>query len=138
MAKENKNRHQLTKWLRWIARIWSIPLIVYALMTFIGYGWSWLTTGVADPYAVEDVPPLEALPPILLFASVIGLGIAWRWERAGALASLSFTLITLVLLIIERPITGDFSRAMIPYLLTLVVAIPGILFVVCSLTNREG
>ena len=81
MAKSNGSRHQITKWLRRIARIWSFPIIVYALMMFIGYAWSWATTGVADPYVVEEVPFIEALPPILLFVSVIGLGIAWRWEK---------------------------------------------------------
>ena len=138
MVKTNQNRHQLIKWLRWIARLWSIPLILYALMMFIGYGWSWLTTGVADPYAVEDVPPLEALSPILLFASVIGLAIAWRWERIGTLISLVFVLATLVVLIIQRPLTGDLSRAMIPYLLTLIITIPGVLFLVCYLNDRKG
>jgi hypothetical protein len=137
MVKEKDSRHQVIKWLRWIARIWSIPIILYALMLFIGYTWSWVTTGVADPYAVEEVPLVETLQPILLFISIIGLGIAWRWERLGAVTSLIFLFATLVLLVIQRPITLDFSLAMLPYLLTLVVAIPGVLFMVCSLTNQE-
>jgi hypothetical protein len=136
MKIKNESRHQVTKWLRWIARIWSIPIIVYALMMFIGYTWSWVTTGVADPYAVEDVPLIEALPPILLFVSVIGLGIAWRWEHIGAGLALFFQLATLMLLLIDRPITEDFSRAAIPYLLTIVVAIPGLLFLVCYFSDR--
>ena len=138
MAKSNGSRHQITKWLRRIARIWSFPIIVYALMMFIGYARSWATTGVADPYVVEEVPFIEALPPILLFVSVIGLGIAWRWEKLGAVISLIFLLATLLLLIIQRPITEDFSRAMIPYLMLIVTAIPGVLFLACYFTDREG
>jgi hypothetical protein len=107
-------------------------------MLFIGYTWSWVTTGVADPHAVEEVPLIETLQPILLFISIIGLGIAWRWERLGALTSLIFLFATLILLVIQRPITLDFSLAMIPYLLVIVIAIPGSLFLVCSLTNQEG
>jgi hypothetical protein len=107
-------------------------------MLFIGYTWSWVTTGVADPYAVEEVPLVETLQPILLFISIIGLGIAWRWEKTGTVISLIFLLTTLVLLVIQRPITFDFSLAMLPYMLTIVVAIPGVLFLVCSISDQEG
>jgi hypothetical protein len=138
MAKENGHRQQITKWLRRIARIWSFPIIVYALLMFFGYTWSWITTGVADPYVVEEVSLIEALPPILLFVSVLGLGIAWRWEQVGAVISLIFQLATLLFLIIQRPITEDFNRAMIPYLMVAVTVIPGILFLLCYFIDREG
>jgi uncharacterized membrane protein len=138
MVKANGNCHQTTKWLRWIARIWSFPIIAYALMLFIGYAWSWVTTGVADPYAVEEVPLVETLQPILLFISIIGLGIAWRWEKTGTVISLIFLITTLVLLVTQRPITLDFSLAMLPYMLTIVVAIPGVLFLVCSISDQKG
>ena len=106
-------------------------------MLFIGYTWSWMTTGVADPNAVEDVPLVETLQPIFLFISIIGLGIAWRWERVGSVTSLIFLFAMLVLLVIQRPITLDFSLAMIPYFLVIIVAIPGMLFLVCSFWDRE-
>ena len=128
---------RVTKWIRWIARIWSSPIIVYSLMMFIGYAWNWVTTGTADPHAVEGYPLVEALPPILMFLSVLGLGIAWRWERLGGAISLIFLLATLLLLLIQRPITQDFSRSAIPYLMSLVIAIPGILFLVCWWRSRR-
>ncbi len=128
---------RVTKWIRWIARIWSSPIIVYSLMMFIGYAWNWVTTGTADPHAVEGYPLVEALPPILMFLSVLGLGIAWRWERLGGAISLIFLLATLLLLLIQRPITQDFSRSAIPYLMLLVIAIPGILFLVCWWRSRR-
>jgi hypothetical protein len=128
---------RVTKWIRWIARIWSSPIIIYALMMFIGYAWNWVTTGTADPYAVEGYPLVEALPPILMFLSVLGLGIAWRWERFGGAISLVFLLATLLILLIQRPITQDFSRSAIPYLMSLVVAIPGILFLVSWWRSRR-
>ncbi|MCK4543640.1 MAG: hypothetical protein KAU17_15520 [Spirochaetales bacterium] len=53
----------------------------------IGYAWSWVTTGVADPHTVEDYPLIEALPPIFMFLGVLGLGLAWRWERLGGTIS---------------------------------------------------
>ena len=139
MTKGNGSRNRVTKWIRWIARIWSFPIIVYALLMVIGYAWSWMTTGVADPYAVEDYPPIEALPPIFMFLSIMGLGIAWRWERLGGAITLVFQLATLLVLLVHRPITQDFPRSGVPYLLSLIVTIPGILFLVCWWRKkREG
>ena len=129
--------NRVTKWIRWIARIWSSPIIAYSLIMLVGYTWNWVTTGIADPYAVEGYPVIEALPPILMFLSVLGLGIAWRWERLGGAITLVFLIATLVLLLIQRPITQDFSRSAIPYLLSAVVAVPGILFLVCWWRSRR-
>jgi len=137
MTKDNEDRNQITKWIRWIARIWSIPIILYALVFFIGFTWSWVTTGVADPYAVEGYPPIEALPPILMFLGIIGLGIAWRWEKWGGAIDLFFQVAVLVVLLITRPFTQDLSRSVIPYSLAVVTAIPGILFLVCWGRSRS-
>ena len=131
MKKDDNKRNRVTKRLRWIARIWVLPIIVYALVFFIGYLWSWITTGVADPYAVEGTPFREALPPIFMFVSILGLGLAWRWERLGGLIAVIFQLATLIMLCINTPITGDFPRSGIPYLMLLVIVVPGILFLVC-------
>lgn len=97
-----------TKWIRLIARIWSFPIIVYALIMFAGYVWNLTTIGKADPYAVEGYRFVEALPPILMFISILGLGIAWRWERLGGVITLVFIFAVLLLLLFRRPITHDF------------------------------
>jgi hypothetical protein len=137
VTKGNDGRNRVTKWIRWIARIWSFPIIVYALLMFTGYTWSWITTGVADPHAVEDYPPTEALPPIFMFLSVLGLGVAWRWERLGGTMALVFLVAVLSLLLIQMPITRDFPRSAVPYLMSLIVAIPGVLFLVCWWRSRK-
>ena len=131
MAKGSGSRDRVTKRMRWIARIWSLPIVVCALLMLAGYAWNWVTVGVADPYAVEDYPPIEALPPILMFLSILGLGIAWRWERLGGAIVLLFQLATVSLLLILSPLTHDFPRFAVPYLLSLIVTIPGVLFLVC-------
>ncbi|MBN1937670.1 MAG: hypothetical protein JW934_23635 [Anaerolineae bacterium] len=139
MATNSKDRRNpITKWMRWTARIWSVPLIAYALLMAAGYTWSWLTTGVADPYAVEDVSFVEALPPILMFVSVLGLGVAWHWEQWGGIITLVFQLVTLPLLFTQIPLTRDFPRSAIPYLMALVVAIPGALFLACGWRSRAS
>ena len=106
---------RVTKWIRRIARIWSSPIIVYSLLMLAGYAWNWVTIGKADPYAVEGYHLVEALPPILTFLGVLGLGIAWRWEGLGGAITLVFQLVALLLLLIQRPITHDFYRSAIPY-----------------------
>ena len=137
MTNVSNTDDRVTKWIRRIARIWSSPIIAFSLIMLIGYAWNWVTIGKADPYTVEGYPPIEALPPILMFISVIGLGIAWRWEGLGAAIALGFQLATLLLLLIQRPLTQDFSRAVIPYLMLLVITIPGILFLVCWRRSRR-
>jgi hypothetical protein len=96
-----------------------------------GYAWNLVTIGTADPYAVEGYPLIEALPPILMFLSVLGLGIAWRYEGLGGGITLVFLFAVLLLLLIQRPLNHDFYRSAIPFLMSLVIAIPGILFLVC-------
>ena len=128
---------RVTKWIRRIARVWSSPIIVYSLIMLTGYAWNWVTIGKADPYTVEGYSIVEALPPILMFLSVLGLGIAWRWERLGGAITLVFQLAVLLLLLIHSPITHDFYRSAIPYLMSTVITIPGILFLVCWWRSRK-
>jgi hypothetical protein len=136
MVEVNSSRDRVTKWMRWVARIWSLPILVYALLLLVGYAWNWATLGVADPYAVEDVPFTEALPPILMLLSVLGLGLAWRWERWGGLVVIVFQLAALALLLVQTPLTRDFPRSALPYLLSLIVTIPGLLFLACGWRAR--
>jgi len=129
MSKDEETHKQITKWIRRIARLGSFPMILYALLLLIGVLSSWITTGAADPYAVEDYPPVESLPPILMIPGIMGLGIAWRWEGLGGAINLFFQTAVILSLLFIRPITEDFSRAVIPYFFAVAAAAPGILFV---------
>jgi hypothetical protein len=131
MTNASDTGDRATKRIRWIARIWSYPIIVYSLIMLTGYAWNWVTIGKADPYAVEGYPFIEALPPTLVFLSALGLGIAWRYERLGGTITLVFLFAVLLLLLIQTPINHDFYRSAIPYLMSTVIAIPGILFLMC-------
>jgi hypothetical protein len=131
MATENgsgESRDRVTQWIRWVARIWSVPIIVIALLVFAGNAWSWVEGGVADPHAVEGYPWTEALPPILMFVSILGLGLAWRWERLGGVIALVFQLAVILTLLIQTPIAQDFPRTAMPYILWVIVTIPAVLF----------
>jgi hypothetical protein len=121
-----------TKRIRWIARIWGTLVAGVILLTAIGYAWSWLTTGVADPHAVEDYPPIENVPPLLALVSAIGLALAWRWERLGGAIAVASNLAGLPVLLVHWPIAQDFPRFLVaPYGVWLMIAIPGILFLIC-------
>jgi len=123
--------NRATKWIRWIARIWGTVIITFALLMLIGYAWNWVTIGKADPYVVEDYPPIENLIPITLGLSVLGLGIAWRWEGLGGVITIVFQLVTLAvhhLLLSPRPY---------PYPLTIIITTPGILFLVYRWRSRR-
>ena len=136
MVKENGSRDRVTKWIRWIARIWSLPIIVFALLFLVGTAWNLATTGVADPHAVEDYPWTEVLPPIGILLSIVGLGIAWRWERLGGTITIVCQLVVVALLLIQTPITQNFPHSAIPYVLSMIVTIPGVLFLVCWRRSR--
>ena len=124
--------------LRKIARVWSLLLIIIVLFIVGGYFWNWITTGVADPYAVEDYPPIENFPPLLEVLAVIGLAIAWRWERLGGIINIISSLVVLSLLLIHWPITSNFPNYLLaPYGTWMIILIPGIFFVLCSYLSKS-
>jgi hypothetical protein len=112
-------------------------LIIIVVVMLIGYGWNWVTLGEADPYAVDDYPIIEAFPPIFMMLSVLALGIAWRWENWGAAIVLGFQLVTVVLLLIQRFYVDETFRSAIPFMLSLVIVIPGLLFLAAWLRSRN-
>ena len=134
MTKDKNSRSRVTRWLRWAARIWSFPIILYALLVAAGYAWNLATTGAADPHAVDDYPPIEALPPVLMFLSILGLGVAWRWEGLGGAINVTFFLADLGL---YWAIRGYFMPPRGVAILSLAVA-PGILFLLCGWRAGPG
>ena len=137
MTKGNDSRNRVTKWIRWTARIWGFPIMGFALFMPLGYVAHWVETGVPIPPVGEFNPPIEDLLPIFIFLSALGLGIAWRWERLGGTITIVFQLAALSLLLIHSPITHDFPRSAVPYLLSMIITTPGILFLVCWWRSRK-
>ena len=125
------------KWLRLVARIWSAPVILVTFFIAIGNIWSWLSNAPADPYAVEKATFVETLPPTLMLLSAIGLALAWRWEKFGGVLSLIFTVGVFVALLLERGISGDISYILVPYLLALIILVPGILFTIYGFRKKK-
>jgi len=131
MTKDNDSRNRVTKWIRWTARIWGIPIIVFALPMPLGLAFAWATTGVLFPDAVGEFPRIEDLLPIFMFLSALGLGIAWLRERLGGTIAIVFQLAWLSLALIHP------STSAVPYLLSMITTIPGVLFLVCWWRSRK-
>ncbi len=91
MDENNKGWVRVT---RWVARIWSLGLILLSLLVI-------LTPDVNQEVAV---PWTDWLNLSIVFISVLGLALAWRWERLGGWISIValalFT--TLFLITVER------------------------------------
>ena len=138
MAKGKKTGSEVTRGIRWTARIWGGLVFLIALLILLGYGWNWVTTGEADPHAAEDYPPIENLPPILMFLAALGLAIAWRWEGLGGAITVVCQLVSLPVLLIHWPIGEGFPRYLVaPYGTWVIVALPGILFLASWWRSRE-
>ncbi len=136
MKSTNHTGDRATKRIRWTARIWSAIIIAYAMLFLIGSIGSLVTTGEADPHAEDDYPFIENIPPIFMFLAIVGLGIAWRWEKIGGIINLGFCLATLPILLIHWPIIQD-PRFAAPYILLVIVAFPGLLFLACWRRSRK-
>ncbi|MEA3374581.1 MAG: hypothetical protein U9R72_00020 [Chloroflexota bacterium] len=138
MANADDTGNVVTRWMRWIARIWGGLVFLFALLVLVGYAYSWVTTGTVDPHAAEAYPPIENLPPLLMFVAALGSGIAWRWEGLGGAITVVSQLAALPVLLIHWPLTDDFPRYLVaPHGLWMIVTIPGILFLVCWWRSRE-
>jgi hypothetical protein len=138
MPNVNDVGDRATKWMRWIARTWATVLIAFTLLMVTGYAWNWVTTGEADPYAVDDYPPIENVPPVFILLSVLGLGLAWRWEGLGGAIAVVFLLLVLPILLVHWPITHDFPRYLLaPYGVWVIIIIPGILFLICWRRSKK-
>ena len=136
MANTKYTGDRATNWIRWVARVWGALIVVYALLMLIGYGWNWVTTGVADPHVVEDVPLVTYVGLALMVLGALALGIAWRWERLGGTITVVSQLVFLTLSLIEGPISLD-PHFVVPCLMSITIATPGILFLVCWSRSRK-
>lgn len=65
--------------VRWIARIWSIPILIFAVARVVA----------PDPYATEPVPAEDLFLLGLWGVAILGLLVAWRWELVGGIITIA-------------------------------------------------
>lgn len=133
MTDEKNNKK--TNWITWVARIWSIPLILYSLIMIYGYVVNWFKYGKADPYAVEGYPFIENIPPIFMLMAIIGLAIAFKYQKIGGIVNMIFIILAAIIIIITRPNILE-PRSYIPLILMLIVLVPGVLFLLASKNKK--
>jgi hypothetical protein len=123
----NESADLSVKWMRRIARLLSLLIIGFALVMLVGH------LVVPEPVE-EDYPPIENLLPLIMLLSVVGLGLAWRWEGLGGALSLGFFAVHLALF---WAIRGHFFP--VPMLLTFSpLVICAALFVACWWRSRAA
>jgi hypothetical protein len=122
-----KSTDRPVKWMRRIARALSVVIIAITLFIAVGH--------LVAPEPVEaDYPPVENLLPLVMVLSVLGLGLAWRWEGLGAAITLGFFGLHLIL---YWAIRGRFfPLQMLPIFSPVVIT--GLLFLACWWRSRAA
>jgi hypothetical protein len=108
--------------IRWIARIWTIPIFVFALGEIL----------IPDPYAVQPVPLADWISLGFLGVSILGLLLAWRWEGLGGAIAIAGFVGHVVAFGITRGYWWFGALGSLAFILVL----PGILFLVCWALSR--
>jgi hypothetical protein len=112
--------------IRGVARVWSALVWLLALILLVGTRNSPSTSNLVNS-------PLDILIPISLLISLIGLGIAWRWEGWGVVINIGFYLAILPLywLIHQEWIHISILVGLSP------VILPGVLFGVAWFLSKK-
>ena len=74
-----KNSPRSIRIIRWIARIWTLPIFAFAILRIL----------TPDPSITEPVPPVDWFLLSLWGVAILGLLIAWRWETAGSIITIA-------------------------------------------------
>ena len=110
------------KIIRWIARIWSILIFVFALLRIF----------VPDPYATEPVPASDWFLLSLWGMAILGLLIAWRWELIGGIITIATMFVRELIWVVLK---GDWLVNFL--IIWFIVVPPAILFLVAWGLERK-
>ncbi len=108
--------------IRWIARVWGTTVMVFVLFFFLAHLFG--DSEVDDDYILSTSDLLSFV--FMISATVVGFGLAWKWEGIGCLV----TLVSLIGLAIVRV---DLFQTL--NLISLVV-VPALLYGLYWLMNR--
>lgn len=125
MSEEKVDR--TVKWMRRVARVLSLLILGIALVITIAQL-------LGSEPTEADYPPIENLLPLVMVMSVLGLGLAWRWEGLGATVTLGFFVLHLALFWAIR------GRFFPPSMLLIFspVFFTGLLFLACWWRSRDS
>jgi hypothetical protein len=112
--------------IRGVARIWSILVWLLALILVIG------TRSLPSSSSLVNAP-LDILIPISLLISLVGLGIAWRWEGWGILINFTcyFAILPIYWLLHQEWIHISIMVGLSP------VILPGVLYAFSWILSKK-
>ncbi|KAF0106678.1 MAG: hypothetical protein FD147_2474 [Chloroflexi bacterium] len=112
------------KFLRWVARIWSILISGVALLMVF----------VPDPYSTNELLPIKDIILLSLWGvAIFGLLIAWRWERLGALITIAAMFIRELVWVMLNG--GWLAGFLIPWVF---IVPPAVIFLTVSYLERKA
>ena len=126
MSNDSSRLSLIASRIRGVARVWSALVWLLALILVVGRRDAPSTSSPINA-------PLDVLIPISLLISLIGLGIAWRWEGWGVLINLGFYL---AILPIYWLLHGEWIHISIMVGLSPVI-LPGVLFALAWLLSKK-
>jgi len=110
--------------LRWMARIWSILVLIFTVVILISCGLE---------ARVESLPLIYWLLLGLWCLSALGLATAWRWELIGAIIAVTALISReMVYLYLSGQVLVDFWMVWLPIL------IPAALFILAWVLDRKA
>lgn len=117
----DENSRSWVRVTRWVARVWSLGPILFVLAEIL------------FPHAEEGVPVpwTDWLALSMVFISVIGLALAWRWERLGGWISIAALAVFLVLFLIT--VERSFPAVLI---FMVGIGVPAALFLISAYADR--
>jgi peptidoglycan/LPS O-acetylase OafA/YrhL len=118
-------KEKISKILRWIARIWSILVLLFLVVMFAG-SILFPEDGSGEWQTVEIIAAF-----FFPIGVMVGLIYAWKNELLGGLATVASFIIFSILILIPR---GALFRGGPVFLL---VTMPGVLFVITGLLSRK-
>ncbi|RME46870.1 MAG: hypothetical protein D6796_08455 [Caldilineae bacterium] len=126
MTGATNSEDRTTRWLRRIARGWSVVVLAFAVAILAGH-----LIGGEEPGTVP-YPPIENVMPALMVVSMLGLAIAWRWERTGGAINVGAFLAVVG---IYRLLRGRFFPLSMMLIFLAAIA-PGVLFLIAGWRSR--
>jgi len=114
----------------------NLSLIAYASLVVIGNLYNLITSGKADPYALEDCSTMELLPPVSLLAAIVCLLLAWRWELLFGMFSIIFVLTAAIVQGTLRSYLHNMPNSLIPLIVFAIVMFPAVAFVIAAFKGK--
>jgi hypothetical protein len=132
---ENQGKPLMIKRMRWIARAWSLLLLVLALaITFAPPVDE--TLEPPDPLvAVEPVPTIEYIALGAYGLAVFGLLLAWLWELPGGMVAIIAVLSHDMLFYVAKGFLPQYLAGNL--IVGLVFILPAALFILCWWQTRR-